>query len=250
MKVILSYGSYFNHGKKYQVKFIYDNQIEIESINDLMNKLKSTKLFNFYYVDNSGNISFKRTNTLGGTDIPKDVLHPFISMLLSLKDTKVIIGAQEFTDYNQNTISEAIDTLHINATLNKGTYFTSNSSYYIVFKYATDEQSDEVLYDFHTRLNPLAGPTSKRVTEGKEHIMPYIIDRHGDFTSKDANIIGGTNIPEDLLKEFIKSFIEELNMIITIGNQQFKETFDEEKFNEAISQIEPGRTKSRQKVTV
>ena len=50
MKVILSYGSYFNHGKKYQVKFIYDNQIEIESINDLMNKLKSTKLFNFYFI--------------------------------------------------------------------------------------------------------------------------------------------------------------------------------------------------------
>lgn len=248
MKVILSYGNYFNHGRQYQIKFEYENNQEVENTKELMDKLKDTKSFNYYYLDDFGNISFKKTNIYGGTDIPKDILHPFISMLLSIKNVTVVIGSQEFTSYETAKFSEAIDTLQINATLSKGIYFSTNSTYYIVFKYANDEQRDEMLYEFHTRLCLHAGINSTRVTEGKEHIMPFLVDRTGDITAKNACIIGGTNIPEDLLKEYIRIFIEEHDMIVNIGNKQFREKFDEQKFNEALSYIDPGRARVRQKV--
>lgn len=250
MKVILSYENYFNHGKQYQIKFHYENQHEEKNIKELMDNLKSTKCFNFYYLNNLGNISLKPTNIYGGTDIPKNILHPLISMILSLKNTTIIIGDKEYTSYETNKISQAIDTLHINATLSKGIYFGSNSTYYIVFKYANDEQRNELLYEFHTKLCVKDGTNSKRISEGKEHIMPFLVNQAGDITDKNANIIGGTNIPEDLLKEYIKTFIEDYNMIINIGSIQFKEKFNEQLFDEALSYIEPGRVRIRQKETI
>lgn len=245
MKVILSYGSYFNYGKKYQIKFVYDNQNEIECIADLMNKLKTTKMFNFYYLDNNGNISSKNTNIFGGTDIKKDVLHTFISMLLALKNTEVIIGKYKFTDYEQKSIEQAINKLHINATLNIGKYFNYNKTYYVIFKYATEEQKDEILYEFHNNLNTIAGTNSERVNNGEEYIIPFLVDRFGNFELKENNIIGGINIPKDLLEELIKNFIEEHNMVINIGTEVLKDKFDITKFQSAIQKITPTRTRKK-----
>ena len=249
MRVILSYKNYFNHGKQYQIKFEYENKKEVENTKELMDKLKDTKSFNYYYLTNSGNISLKPTSIYGGTDIPKEILHPFISMFLYIKNVTVIIGTKEFTSYETNKITEAINSLHINATLIKGIYFSTNSTYYIIFKYANEEQQDELLYKFHNKLRLHAGINSPRATEGKECIIPFLINNTGNITDKNASIIGGTNIPEDLLKEYIKLFIEEHNMIINIGNKQLREKFDEQKFEEALSYIVPQKTKIRKKET-
>ena len=250
MKVILSYGNYFNHGKQYQIKFEYDNQEEVKSTKELMDKLKDTKSFNYYYLTNSSKISLRPTNIYGGTDIPKEILHPFISMFLSIKNTTVIIGNKVFNSYETNKITEAINSLHINATLSKGIYFSTNSTYYVTFKYASEEQQDELLYEFYNNLNLQDGINSQRVKEWKEHIMPFLVNRTGDITDKNANIIGGTNIPEDLLKEYIKLFIEEHNIIINVGSKQFKDKFDEQEFEEALSYIVPERAKIRKKETI
>lgn len=250
MKVILSYGNYFNHGKQYQIKFEYQNQKEVQDTKELMDKLKDTKTFNYYYLTDSKNISLKPTNIYGGTNVPKDIIHPFISMFLSIKNVSVVIGSKVFTSYETNKINEAINSLHINATLSKGIYFSTSSTYYIVFKYATKEQQDELLYEFHTKLRLQNGINSQRAIDGKEYIMPFLVNHTGDITDKNANIIGGTNIPEDLLKEYIKLFIEEHNMIINVGSKQFKEKFDEQEFEEALSYIVPERAKIRKKETI
>lgn len=250
MKVILTYGNYFNHGKQYQIKFVYDNQKEVKNTKELMDKLRDPKAFNYYYLDDSGNISLKRTDIIGGTNVPKNILHPFISMFLSVKNVSIHIGSQEFTSYETQKIDNAINTLHINATLSKGIYFGNTQTYYIVFKYASKEQQEELLYEFNNKLCLVTGINSRRISEGKEYIMPFLVDHTGNITTKNSNIIGGTNIPEDLLKEYIKMFIEKHDIIVNIGSIQLKETFDEQKFDEALSYIDPGRAKTRKKETI
>lgn len=249
MKVILSYDNYFNQGKQYQAKFIYENNQEKETIANLMEQLKSTECFNFYYLDNQGNISFKENHTIGGTNIPQDILHPFIHMLLLIKNVTVIANKNNLTDYEITTIEDSINQLHINGTINKGSYFNQKSTYYIVFKYANDSQKDEILYAFHTALKQLAGTNDKRILEDKEPIMPYFIDRTGSYTSKNAVIIGGINLPQDILYSFIKYFIEEHNMIINIENIMFKGTLTIPELTEALKHLEHSKIKTRKKET-
>lgn len=247
MKVILSYENYFNQGKQYQVKFIYENHQEKETIVNLMEQLKSTECFNWYYLDSQGNISFKETYTIGGTNIPKDVLHPFIHMLLLIKNVTIIAHNNILTDYDTSTLKDSINQLHINGTINKGPYFNQKTTYYIVFKYANDSQKDEILYAFHTALKQLTETNDKRILKEKEPIMPYFIDRTGKHTSKNAAIISAINLPQDVLYSFIKYFIEEHNMIINIKDIIFKETPTIQELTETLQHLEHSKTKTRKK---
>lgn len=246
MKAILSYENYYSYGKKYQVKFIYDNESEAEKFTSYVvkfiyeNELESQKMTSnlkpfeekeliipYYTKLIDKKEKQKTTNVIERTNIPKAFLIPFITMLISIKNCKIIIGKDEITSFDINTIQESIDKLHINGTLNKGEFFNLGDTYYITFRYATTEQKDELSYYFNCKLN-------YNETNG---MYPIAIDRSGCLTNKNNGTIIGTNIPKSKLSEFIKVFIEEYNMIITIGNEKLKEEFNEEKFNNALTTL-------------
>lgn len=240
MKAILSYSSYFSYGKQYQLKFIYERKHEIETINKIIQQLKNIKSIKPYHLDESNKVSFNKTNKIGGINIPKDILIPLLSLFITSNNINIVIGNKEFTTFNVEKIQEAINKLHITGFLTKGNYFNFGQMYYITFKYANDEQRNELLYDFYSKFNLTLGRNSERDAKGKEYIMPFLVDNTGYITIENNASIGGTNIPIDLLPDFIKKFIEDYNMIIYIGDEQFKDIFDKERFETALTSIEPG----------
>lgn len=245
MKAILTYENYLNLGKQYQVKFIYETSGEIKRTSEWIIKMKKNGLIHPYYQDKNGVISYKNSDVIGGTNIPKDILLPFISMLISLKNVDVIIGNEEYSIYEQDVIEKAIEKLHINITLFKGIYFGLEEKYFITFKYANEQQINEISYAFTNQLNQMTGINSMRVKEGKEYIVPFLIDENGRLILNSDGIIGGTNIPEDLLEQFLKIFVEQHNAILTIGNEKFKDTIDEQRLNRVLNYNEAGMIRTR-----
>lgn len=219
MKVILSYGPYLGQGKNYQAKFIYDNTREIENIISCMNNLSTNKQFK---------PAKENINIISKTNIPKELLLPFINMLLNINNTIIVIANKEFTKENKECINDAIDNLHINVTLKKGKYFNLKNCYYVTFKYASDIQREEVTYDFNIRLNPIIGHNNE--SEPNNYLFPFTIDKNGNITFESTGIIGGTNIPEQTLPFFLKRFVNEYNAIIVSGNKKYKDA-------EAINQL-------------
>lgn len=253
MKAILSYGSYFNRGKQYQLKFVYNNEtVSVsEQLTTLINELvmkgaEFKQLVKPYYIDNSGKVTVASTNTIGGVNIPKDLLLEVINTIIEENNIPVVISNQEHTTFDEKNIQKSINKLHINATLTKGDYFNFGQMYYITFKYANDEQRNEVLYGFSCQLQNLIGD----VNPENNYIFPFIVDRAGNLSIKNTGIIGGTNIPKTLLPLFIKKFIEDYDMIITIDDKIMK---DEESFKEiqtAIATFNPGKQGRARKRTM
>lgn len=241
MKVILSYGNYFNHGKQYQAKFIYDNANESENVETCIINLGSD-LLKPYQEKFIKTPKTKPINVIGGTNIPADTLLPFINELLAIKNTTIVIGSQEFTKDNIDSIEDAIDTLHLNVTLQKGKYFGLGDCYYVKFKYASDEQRTEVSYDFNVNLNVLTGKDYS--SENDNYIFPFIVDRNGKITTQNTGIIGGTNIPKQAIPFFLLRFINEYNAIVTIGNEKFKKYLDSKRTIQALSELESGRART------
>ena len=215
MKAIISHGYYFNHGKQYQVKFIYENELEVKSILSYIESIKTNSKINPYIGKYQSTKTKLPIEVITGTNLTKELLLPFINTLITKYDTKVIIREKEFNTFNQEEISEAIDKLHINATICKGNYFNFKDSYYVTFNYATDEQRNEINYDFNYRLKNILG--SDNISESY-NIFPFYIDELGNITTKNTGIIGGTNIPTELLPFLIKRFTENYDMIINIDN--------------------------------
>ena len=243
MKVLLTYDRYLKEGKQYQAKFIYDDVFEAEEISSCISSINTNNQFKTQpeqFIKNN-----KTTSVIGRTNIPKDLLLSFISMLLTMNNSTIIIDNKKFTKDKQDGIEEAIDNLHININLNKGKYFHLNNCYYVTFKYATDDQRSEVYYDFNANLYPLIGQYS--TLDNSPYLFPFIIDQFGNLTFNNTGIIGGTNIPEEALGFFLTKFINEYNGIITIGNEKFKDTVDSKRLITDISTIqEPTeKTKSR-----
>ena len=58
-------------------------------------------------------------------------------------------------------------------------------------------------------------------------MTPFLVDKNGNLTLKSSRIIGGTNIPQDMLLPILKIFVEKYNAILTIGDKQFKNGIDE-----------------------
>lgn len=213
MKVLLNYGIHYNQGKQYQAKFIYDNQFESENVASCINSINSTESFQPTYSDEN--------NIITNTNIKKEALLPFLKLLLTFKDTTIIIGKQEFKKYNHEEIKNAIDKIHINITLKKGKYFNLQNCYYVTFKYASEEQKNEVTYDFTNNLSVINGYNHS--PDSNKYLFPFITDANGNITFKNTGIIGGTNIPEETLPFFITRFIKEYNAILHIDNQTFRE---------------------------
>ena len=224
MKVILSYGSYFNYGKNYQIKFIYDNYEETIHIAELMNKIKSTKMFKFYYLDKNNEISFKNTNIYGGTNIPKDVLSPFIYMLLSLQNTTIIIANNQFSNYDQKEIENSINKLHINATLN----IKEQKNYYIEFKITSAEQQNDIYQ------------ITKNIKELK-HLSLSRINNILRIEFKDS--IEELNKKEKTLENIISILIEQYNIILRINTYTFKERLESKTLQKALNSLNNKSTK-------
>lgn len=241
MKVILNYGNYFNRGKNYQAEFIYDNIYEAESIQELIKNYEQ-KVFPYL-----GKFTEKRKNqsttVIKGTNIPKDLLLQFINELITIHKATVAIGAQEFTTFNLPNIEEAIDTMHINIHLKKGDYFGFKDCYYATFKYASDEQREEVSYDFNVNLNTNIGQDYN--INNNSYLFPFIIDRNGKITTQNTGIIGGTNLPEKLIPFFLKRFVSGYNAIVTINNQKYKTPDEIDELIKAINTFNQGRARTR-----
>ena len=67
--------------------------------------------------------------------------------------------------------------------------------------------------------------------------MPYFVNEFGQVTPQDTGKIGGTSIPEDLLPEFIRRFIEVDKAVVNIGEQKISEKFDYDQFNRFVESM-------------
>ena len=240
MKVLISYGNYFGQGKHYQAKFIYDNTEETKSIEKLTRKIGA---INPYQENFTQGRKTTPITVIGGTNIPQDIILPTLNELINTHNATVIIGKHEFTTFDVDSITKAIDSLHINITLKKGTYFNFDNCYYVTFKYATDAQREEVSYDFNVNLNSIIGQNHQ--VEQSDYLFPFIVDRNGNITFKNTGIIGGTNIPTQALPFFLIRFIKEYNAIITTDNARYKNSEDLEKLIESLPSSKQGRTRTR-----
>lgn len=223
MKAILSYGKYFSCGKDYQIHFIYDNELEAQNISTILKKFKENKLITPYYTKYISKNNQKTFTVINKTNVPKEILLPFISMLITINKINLTIGGIIFNTFNIEKISQAIDNLHINGILNKGNFFSLEDTYYISFRYSSEKQKDELLYYFNFNTN--------------NNIHPIIIDKLGNITSKNNGTVVCTNIPTENLNNIIKEFIEKYNMVIIIGNIKLKDKYNEEELNTALNTL-------------
>lgn len=240
MKVILNYGRYFNYGKCYQAKFHFEDEIEAKEVSEYIEGLKERNSINPVYEKFSKK---KEINIIERTNIKKEMLLPFVKGLIEKFNGEIVIRNQEFTTFDVDCIKNAIDRLHINVTLNKGDYFSIPNTYYVIFSYANDEQRAEISYDFNCRLRYMLG---EKFEAG---IWPFSINNKGKMATHNSGIIGGTNIPVELLPYFIKRFIEEYDMVVNIDDVKFKNKFDEDMFQESLLTLEqnPGRSRTKKK---
>ena len=121
--------------------------------------------------------------------------------------------------------------------LEKGPYFNYGDRFYVDFKYDNNEEAIKMRNNFEEGLIPAYGANSSRAKEGKDYLMPYLVDENGNGTINEEGRIGRTNIPEDLLPEFIKRFVEYDKATVKIGTEEIKENFDKEQFDEMVSKI-------------
>lgn len=121
-----------------------------------------------------------------------------------------------------------------NIELKQGDYFNHGQHYFVEFKYGTAEQQRKMYELFEQALLPSYGSHSQRAKDGKEYIMPYFATENGTMTTNNTGRIGGTSIPEDLLPEFIRRFVEVDKATVKVGEQQIKDNFDYEAFNSML----------------
>jgi hypothetical protein len=118
--------------------------------------------------------------------------------------------------------------------LKQGDYFDYGQHYFVEFKYGDAEQQAKMYELFTNTLIPYYGSKSQRAKNGEEYIMPYFATKDGAFTQNNTGIIGGTSIPEGLLPEFIRRFVEVDKAVVKIGEQQIENNFDYDEFNTMI----------------
>ncbi len=132
--------------------------------------------------------------------------------------------------------------------LHQDEYFEYGEHYYVEFHYTNEEQKRKIFELFEKKLLPAYGAHSDRFDQKLEYIMPYLVDDEGNFTVDETNTIGGTSIPEDLLDEFMKIFIEEEDATLIVGDEQMSESFDEERFHTMIAKLAEEKNYSQEEV--
>ena len=116
-------------------------------------------------------------------------------------------------------------------------YFKHGKLYYVEFHYTNDAQKQKIFELFENKLIPLYGSHSERADQQLGYIMPYLVDNQGEFTVEDSGIVGGTSIPEDLLDDFMKIFIEDVDATLIVGDEQMSGSFDEDRFHIMLSKL-------------
>jgi hypothetical protein len=250
MKANLSYGNYFNYGKHYQIKFDYSNDEErqymfnifenglIPATGSHSSRAKEKQEYIMPYIaDNDGNMTTANTGVIGGTSIPEDLLPQFIQRFIEMDNCPVVVNGTTITEFDLQKVEKQINGLRVNATLKKGEYFNYGEHYYVEFSYASKEQKREVAKVFDQELIPATGSHSSRVNEKQEYIMPYMADSSGNMTTANTGVIGGTSIPEDLLPQFVKRFVEADKMVVNIGDGCIKNNYSNDTFDKLLSNI-------------
>ncbi len=123
----------------------------------------------------------------------------------------------------------------IQATLNKGKYYSQDDVYYLEFAYPSLESKRYMQSVFNQLVLDFGGP-SQWAREHKTCIMPYLID---DST------VGGTNVPIELLYYLIKKIVEENKCTVTCGSMVIKDKFDEKICDEIIRILDGEKTEKR-----
>ena len=201
--------------------------------------------------------SFEGSNMRYGPSIGKDIqTNPFFwEMLNSLMKRKnpnaklfdvkkeVEIAKKHFAKEEEQKEKIGFESLEIRndegpiiIELGKGKYFDTEDTYYIRYSYSSIEQAERMKRIYSEQLIPSVGSKSPRFIK-EDFIRPYLIDRNGEFvipnsTGSNAVGIGGTNIPEDLLVEFIKRMVELDKCIIKCGTLTMSAKFDPDKLEE------------------
>ena len=124
----------------------------------------------------------------------------------------------------------------------KGNYFEYGDRYYVEFKYGNKEQQDKMFEVFENGLIPSYGSLSLRSQQGEDYIMPYLVDDQGNKTAENTGIVGGTSIPEDLLPEFIRRFVELDGATVKVGDEVIKGTFDYDQFDDIVTNMNNHKT--------
>lgn len=249
MKIEIRNGKYFNYGNRYFIKFKYENAEEQDKMFELFheslipsygsNSSRSQQGKDYimpYLVDEKGMVTLKNTGIIGGTSIPEDLLPKFIRRFVELDKAIVKVGDEVIKGkFDYDEFDRMKSKLELQITLRKLQYFNYKNRYFIAFEYANKEQQDMIFELFKESLIPSYGSDSSRRKQGRDYIMPYFVDEKGTITPKETGIVLGTSIPEDLLPEFIRRFVEVDGAIVKVGNEVIKGQFDYDRFNEIIA---------------
>ena len=124
--------------------------------------------------------------------------------------------------------------------LKRGFYYGKEDEYYVEFNYPTEESKKGKLYSTINGYIKYFGMRSDWAPKNHDCVFPYLIDKEGNITPDEdkADAIGGTNIPDALLKDVLKEFIEYDNCWIICGDLSMMDTFDEEVYNSMIGSLE------------
>ena len=126
--------------------------------------------------------------------------------------------------------------------LTYGSYFGVNM-YQINFIYDSKEYDidrENTYRVFKNYIIPKYGMNSQRQELHKEVIQPYLVDKKGNIINTqnyyNSGIIGGCNIPEDILYKFIKELIDDYNIPITIVGTRYY-IYDNKAIDKSVSYL-------------
>jgi len=126
--------------------------------------------------------------------------------------------------------------------LTYGSYFGDNKYQYNFIYNQNDEYNKEKIYElFNNDILSKYGPNSNRVkNDNKEAMRPYLVNDDGSIVNSlnyyNSHIIGGVNIPDDIVNKVTKEFIEDYEVPITINGNTF-DGFDNSKIDKEISSL-------------
>lgn len=129
-------------------------------------------------------IVYKSGNSFDSNRFAASLVETIKQLLNEIKLEKVI---EEVSIDNQ--------VVSVSAELKRGQYFTYGEKYYIEFKYNDELEEKKVFELFESVLLPAFGSYSSRADQRLPIIMPYL--------GRNNNTIGGTSIPDDILKDFL-----------------------------------------------
>src|SRR5699024_12824714 len=69
-------------------------------------------------------------------------------------------------------------------------YFNYGDRFYVDFKYDNNEEAIKMRNNFEEGLIPAYGANSSRAKEGKDYLMPYLVDENGNGTINEEGRIG------------------------------------------------------------